>query len=110
MFCVLYRFKLKPHQEVSYKKCWNVVTDYFIRHRGALGSCLHQTEDNLWIAYSRWPDKATRDASWPADGKIDNKFPSDVVDAIKLMQSFRAENKTLEQYDEIAMTLVMDKL
>ena len=62
MFAVIYRFILKPEQEASCRQQWNKVANYFIERRGALGSCLHKGEDNLWLAYSRWPDKATRDA------------------------------------------------
>ena len=110
MFCVIYRFKLKPHQEASYQKCWDIITDYFIKHRGSLGSCLHKSEDNLWIAYSRWPDKPMRDASWPGDDAPNQALPDEVVKAIEIMQGFKKENADLAQYDEITMDMVMDKL
>lgn len=41
MFAVIYQFKLKPHQETTYKKCWSKIADYFLEKRGAIGSCLH---------------------------------------------------------------------
>ena len=110
MFCVIYRFKLQPHQEETYKKCWDIITDYFIQHCGSLGSCLHKSEDNLWVAYSRWPDKTTRDASWPGDDKPNQKLPEVVIEAIETMQDLKNDNSNLEQYDEIVMDIVMDKL
>ncbi len=110
MFCVIYRFKLKPHQEALYMRCWDIITDYFIKHRGSLGSSLHKSEEQLWVAYSRWPDKATRDASWPGDGIVNQDLPGAVVDAIETMQRFKHENVDLEQYDDITMHLVTDKI
>jgi hypothetical protein len=106
----MYRFKLKPHQEEIYKKCWDLITNYFIQHRGAIGSSLHKNEDHLWIAYSRWPDRTTRDASWPSENEADPSLPEDVFNAIETMQRFKKENEDLEQFDEITMQLVMDKL
>lgn len=108
MFCVIYRFKLKPDQEEIYKKCWSLITDYFIKYRGAIGSSLHKGDDNLWIAYSRWPDQETRDASWSDESKANQSFPDDVLNAIETMQGFK--NKNFEQFEEITMQLVMDKL
>lgn len=34
-----------------------------------MGSCLHKTTEGEWVAYSRWPSKETRDASWPQEGE-----------------------------------------
>ena len=65
MFAVIYRGYLKSVDDKEvYRKAWHTVAAYFVAHRGALGSCLHKTEEGMWLAYSRWPDKATRDASW----------------------------------------------
>lgn len=63
MFAVIYRAYMKPGLEMEYQQAWRKVATYFVEHRGALGSCLHQAEDGMWLAYSRWPDQATRDAS-----------------------------------------------
>lgn len=110
MFCVIYQFMLTPEQEDEYQHCWDVVTDYFVKNRGALGSSLHRASDNLWIAYSRWPDKATRDASWPGDELIATSAPDEVKKAIETMQAFKKQNESFQQYDEIAMDLVIDKI
>lgn len=65
MFAVLYRVYLRPGKEKEFQHHWRKVASFFIEKRGAIGSSLHRGEDGLWIAYSRWPDRATRDASWP---------------------------------------------
>lgn len=86
MFAVIYQGYLKPGKEADYKTAWRVVASYFIERRGALGSCLHQTEDGLWVAYSRWPDKATRDASWPGEDAPSSELPDEVRKAIVTIQ------------------------
>ena len=67
MFAVIYQGYVKPGCESQYKKAWHDVAKYFVEKRGAIGSCLHCTSEGLWLAYSRWPDKKTRDASWPGE-------------------------------------------
>ncbi|OGT46900.1 MAG: hypothetical protein A3F17_02315 [Gammaproteobacteria bacterium RIFCSPHIGHO2_12_FULL_41_15] len=110
MFAVIYRFKLKPDQEKTYLVSWNKITDYFIAHRGALGSCLHKGEDGLWVAYSRWPDKATRDASWSQEKKIADELPIDIQNVIKPIQEIKAQNQDMDQYEEICLEMMEDKL
>ena len=110
MFAVIYRFYLQPHQEEQYRKCWDKLTDYFVEERSAIGSCLHKSDDGLWVAYSRWPDKATRDASWPGDDAPSDVLPNEIKDIIKTMQKFKEENKQLEKFDEICMEVLNDKL
>jgi hypothetical protein len=62
-FAAIYQGYLKPGREEEYQKLWKIIATFFIEQRGALGSCLHKTSDGLWVAYSRWPNQATRDAS-----------------------------------------------
>lgn len=110
MFAVIYRFKLKPHQEAVYQECWSIIVNYFIEKRGAIGSCLHKGKDGLWVAYSRWPDKATRDASWPGDDEPNQELSTDIREVILKMQAIKEENHDLEQYEEICLEVVEDKL
>jgi hypothetical protein len=110
MFAVIYRFKLKPGQETKYIECWNKIASYFIEKMEAIGSCLHKGDDNLWVAYSRWPSKAARDASWPGDDAPNEVLPSDIREAIQQMQLIKEENSDLEQFDEICMSVIEDKL
>lgn len=69
MFAVIYKGYVHRGTEEQYQTLWRQIAKNFIDHRGALGSCLHKTAEEEWIAYSRWPDKATRDASWPQEGE-----------------------------------------
>lgn len=110
MFAVIYRFHLKPDQESNYIEYWNTVASYFIEKRGAIGSCLHKGDNNLWVAYSRWPNKETRDNSWPGDDAPNNELPIDVRAAIQQMQAIKEENSHFEQYYEICMDIVKDML
>jgi hypothetical protein len=110
MFAVIYRFKLKPHQETIYQQYWYKIATYFVEKRGAIGSCLHKGENSLWVAYSRWPDKATRDASWPGDDAPNEDLPKDIYDTIQKIQAIKEENKDLENYDEICLEVVEDLL
>ncbi len=110
MFSVIYRFNLNPQQEAPYKECWNKVVDYFKKECGALGSILHRGENEMWLAYSCWPDKATRDAAWPGKEAPNKKLPEEVRIAIEKMQEIAAENQDLEQYDEIGLEAVENKL
>jgi hypothetical protein len=110
MFAVIYQFKLRPHQESLYKECWDKIVNYFLEKRGAIGSCLHKGESNLWVAYSRWPDKKTRDAAWPGEDAPNNELPDDIRDAILKIQAIKEENQDLEQYDEICLNVVNDMM
>ncbi|MDO8953637.1 MAG: hypothetical protein Q7V63_02160 [Gammaproteobacteria bacterium] len=109
-FAIIYRFKLKPHQEEAYQKNWHVIATYFIENCGAIGSCLHKGAGGLWLAYSRWPDKTTRDASWPGDNVSNDALPAEIREAIRQMQALKQENSDLEQYDEICLEVVEDLL
>ena len=82
MFAVIYRAYLKVGTESEYQHLWNLVVHYFVKHCGALGSCLHQTEEGFWLAYSRWPDKATRDAAWPQGNTPSAALPDEISKAI----------------------------
>lgn len=65
MFTVIYKNYVKKGREEDYLNLWQKIATYFKKERGAIGSCLHQGEDGLRVAYSRWPSRAQRDASWP---------------------------------------------
>ena len=102
MFAVIYRGSVKPHLEEAFKKHWRVVASYFVKDRGAIGSSLHRGEEGLWVAYSRWPDKETRDRSWPREGgSVSSDFPAEVKGAIEgLRECF------VDEYPEICMNVV----
>lgn len=81
-FAVIYHGYIKPGRESDYENAWSLVAQYFVEHRGAIGSCLHRTAEGLWVAYSRWPDEKTRDASWSGDDASSKGLPSDVYNAV----------------------------
>jgi len=107
MFAVIYRSYIKPELEDEYQSLWNQVASYFIQYKGAIGSCLHKTEDGVWLAYSRWPDKATRDASWSSDNSNVNDLSDVIKDAIKKMKDCADQNRILP---DICMEVVDDLL
>lgn len=104
-FAVIYRGYLKPGREADYQKSWQIVARYFIEHRGAKGSCLHRTSDGLWVAYSRWPDRKTRDASWPGEEAPSNELPFQVQEAILTVQDCLDADRKLP---DICMEVVED--
>jgi hypothetical protein len=104
MFAVIYRGFIKPGFEARYQAYWNKVATYFVTERGALGSTLHKTEDGMWVAYSRWPDKAMRDASWPKScDSINPAFPPDICEAI---EGLKGCLDTERQLPEICMEII----
>lgn len=105
-FSVIYRGYVFPEREEDYQHLWKQVAQYFIQHRGALGSCLHKAEDGQWIAYSRWPDRKTRDASWSQDD-IRNDLDLDIQEAIAKLKQCRDMDRP---HEEICMTVVDDLL
>jgi len=103
-FAVLYRGYLRPGKEAEYIECWKIISSYFVAERGAIGSTLHKTEEGMWVAYSRWPDRKTRDSSWPKDGEDANsELPEKIRDAIIEIKSCLDPERPLP---EIAMEIV----
>lgn len=83
MIGILYRFILKHGMESQFQDHWQKLQNFYINEKDALGSTLYKTQENLWIAYSRWPDKATRDAAWPGHNDPDTKLPEEIQQTIK---------------------------
>lgn len=107
MFAVIYRGYVKPGLDSEYQKSWRKVAAYFIEHRSASGSCLHQADDGLWVAYSRWPDRATRDAAWPGENAPTVDLPEEIKQAIYSIKNCLDGDRKLP---EIAMDIVDDLL
>jgi hypothetical protein len=106
-FAVIYRGYILPGKENDYKNAWKFVAQYFVNYRGAIGSCLHQTPEGLWVAYSRWPDQKTRDASWPGDNAPSKELPSEVREAILVLKNCMDQNRKLP---DICMEVINDLL
>ena len=101
MFAVIYRGFILPEHEEAYCQAWRQVAAYFVTHCGALGSTLHRSHDGEYIAYSRWPDKHTRDKHWGEHAQFQG------------MDSLQADIETLRNaldknkpFDEIAMEII----
>ena len=108
MFAVLYRASVYPAREEEYQRLWHQVATFFVQHRGALGSCLHKTKQGEWIAYSRWPDKTTRDASWPQENEEPSEtLSSEIQGAITELKNCIDKD---QPYEEICMEIVDDLL
>lgn len=107
MFAIIYQSYIKPELEQEYQKLWNQVASYFIKHRGAIGSCLHKTTEGVWVGYSRWPDRATRDASWTGEDSPPEVLPTEIKEAIIKMKQCGDEHRKLP---EICMEVVDDLL
>lgn len=105
MFAVIYRGFVKPEKEKVFRKAWREVATFFVEERGACGSSLHRAEEGMWVAYSRWPDQTTRDASWPSDEEeVNVGFPTHVKKAIEeLKNCFENEEPQIcmELVDEV---------
>lgn len=107
MFAVIYQGYVKPGKEPEYQEAWNTVARYFIEQRGAIGSCLHHTAEGFWLAYSRWPDKKTRDASWPGVDAPSTELPLEIRKAILTIKDCMDQNRKLP---DICMEVVSDLL
>ena len=105
MFAVIYQGYLKSGKEKEYQEAWNKVARYFVDQRGAMGSCLHRTSDGLWIAYSRWPDKQTRDASWPGENAPSSELPREICQAVPTIKDCLDQERKIS---EICMEVIAD--
>ena len=107
MFAVIYRGYLKSGREAEYREAWHAVAQYFVERRGAIGSSLHRTSDGLWLAYSRWPDKKTRDASWPGENAPTAELPPEICEAILTLKNCMCQES---KFPDICMEVVDDLL
>lgn len=82
MFAVIYKSYIKPGMEEEFHRAWKLIATYFHEKRGALGSTIHRSEQGYYVTYSRWPDKMTRDASWPKEGEaFSGEIPKEIQEA-----------------------------
>lgn len=65
-FYVIYRFRLRPGMEESFKEGWGRLTESIREKRGGLGSRLHHSDDGWWLAYAHWPDRQSWENSQAA--------------------------------------------
>jgi hypothetical protein len=58
MFCIIYKFTVKPGYEDLFRHSWLAVTQWFYQHAGSLGSRLHRASTGEFIAYAQWQTRA----------------------------------------------------
>lgn len=108
MFAVIYRMYVYHEAEEKYQNLWRQIAQHFMEHRGALGSCLHKTTEGEWLAYSRWPDKTTRDASWPQEGEEPSQSLNPEIQQV-ILDLKKCIDKD-QPFQEICMEIVDDLL
>ena len=57
MFCVIYRFTVKPDHEAQFRRHWLAVTKWYYHNAGGLGSRLHRANTDEYVGYAQWPDR-----------------------------------------------------
>ena len=107
MFSVIYRSWVLPDKEDEYKRLWQQLATYFISEHGALGASLDKTCEGYYLAYSRWPDQATRAASWPGDKDPFESLPTNIAQIITEMRSYIDKSRP---FPEITMDVACDLL
>ena len=98
LFCVVYRFVVKPGREVEFEQVWRELTGLIREHQSSRGSRLHRAADGVFIAYAQWP---SRDA-WKSPPKL--PASSDPIRAA--MKDCCASIEVLHELDVVADLLV----
>ena len=89
MIAIIYRFKIKKGMDKQFSTNWALMTQEFRDIHGGLGSCLHQSDENLWTAYARWPDRdafekkkeiVNTEARSKMHECIEERLPTEVLD------------------------------
>ncbi len=57
MFCVLYKFTVKPGRDDQFRQHWLDVTKHLYQHAGSLGSRLHRASTGEYIGYAQWSSR-----------------------------------------------------
>ena len=57
MFCLLYKFEVKPERENEFREGWHLMSKRLVETSGSLGARLHRASDGSWISYAQWPDR-----------------------------------------------------
>jgi len=68
LYCIIYRFTVRRGEETRFLAAWAEMTDAFIEFCHALGSRLHASLEQEYIAYAQWPSReAWEKAELPID-------------------------------------------
>lgn len=96
MFCVIYRWRIKPELEKQFIENWAAVTRFYIENRGGWGSRLHRGEDGLFYAYAQWKSSEAREKAF-------QNFP-------EMPERAKMREAILESLPEIRLEVVEDLL
>jgi quinol monooxygenase YgiN len=88
MFCLIYRFTVKPGEVDTFLEAWRALTLLIRDHEGGLGSRLHQETPLTYIAYAQWPDRLT----WENSG---SKLPAAATEIRARMRGAMDKMETL---------------
>lgn len=96
MFCVIYRWRIKPELEEQFIENWSEITGVFVDKLGGKGSRLHRGEDGLFYAYAQWNCEEDR-------RKAFENFPQSV-------SSEKMREAIIESFPEIKLESIADFL
>lgn len=92
MFAAIYHFEVKENKETELIKAWEELTQLIYEYEGSLGSRLHSSGDNSFIAYAQWPNKEL----WENSG---DKLPEQAKEVSKRMKEACIRIETLHELD-----------
>ena len=96
MFCVIYRWRIKPELEDQFIESWSEITKILISDCGGKGSRLHRGEDGLFYAYAQWNSDEDRQKAF-------QNFP-------KTTASEKMREAITESFSEIKLDEIADFL
>lgn len=96
MFCVIYRWRIKPELEEQFVESWSEITKVLIKDFAGKGSRLHRGEDNLFYAYAQWNSEEDRKKAF-------KNFPKTSV-------SEEMRKAIIESFPEIKLESISDFL
>lgn len=98
MFAVIYQFKVKEGKEAQFESSWRRMTELIKEYKGGLGSRLHKTTDNEYVAYAQWPSREM----WAA--KVD--MPEETKEVSRLMQDAKSGETIVQELEMVDDLLV----
>lgn len=94
MFAVIYKFEIIPSKEDSFIDAWKALTELIYKHEGSLGSRLHKSDNNIYLAYAQWPSKIL----WENSG---NKMPAEADEVRRQMKESCVKIETVHTMEMV---------
>jgi heme-degrading monooxygenase HmoA len=105
MFCAVYSFKVLEGKEQDFIESWKELTELIYKYEGSLGSRLHQSTANEYIAYAQWKSRE----DWKNSG---GKLPVEADLVRAKMRNSCSEISTiheLEMVEELLRSIPFNK-